>query len=156
MYTRLQGTMVGSARARGAITLYVLMCCEVLVKCSFLGGGEGLYSVFLIVYPPRGAWRTARVLEVRNDHRAPAPRGGDHSVSEVARWSHVLRNLARGKPAGPQTCGPRSPVWPVTGVARRASDPRPPHVHVRSSLSVVSPNTRISIIITASIHRHTH
>ena len=39
MYTRLQGTMVGSARARGAITLYVLMCCEVLVKCSFLGGG---------------------------------------------------------------------------------------------------------------------
>ena len=58
-----------------------------------------MYYVFLIVYPPRGtrgAWRTARVLEVRNDHRAPAPRGGDHSVSEVARWSHVLRNLARG------------------------------------------------------------
>ena len=28
--------------------------------------------------------------------RTRAPRGGDHSVSEVARWSHVLRNLARG------------------------------------------------------------
>lgn len=81
-----------------------------------------MYYVFLIVYPPRGAWRTARVLEVRNDHRAPAPRGGDHSVSEVARWSHVLRNLARGaadvRPPEPGVAGD------ARGVAARARDRR--------------------------------
>ena len=92
-----------------------------------------MYYVFLIVYPPRGAWRTARVLEVRNDHRAPAPRGGDHSALAKLRGGRMFSGIS---PAGPQTCGPRSPVWPVTrGVSRLA---RVTAV-VRSSLSVVSP-----------------
>ena len=99
-----------------------------------------MYYVFLIVYPPRGAWpwawRTARVLEVRNDHRAPAPRGGEQSVREGARWSHVLRNLARG------AADVRPPEPGVAGDGCRA--PRVgPRRAVRSSLSVVSPNTRI-------------
>ena len=89
------------ARARGAITLYVLMCCEVLVnllvKCSFLGGGGG--NVLRLPNRVPAAGGVANCSCARSPERPPrtrAPRGGDHSVSEVARWSHVLRNLARG------------------------------------------------------------
>ena len=84
-----------------------------------------MYYVFLIVYPPRGAWRTARVLEVRNDHRAPGRRAAAIIALAKVRGGRMFSGIS---PAGPQTCGPRSPVWPVTRgvvlVAARARDRR--------------------------------